>query len=356
MSKKPFAVKLLLALALFCGSAVQADTVKLAPDHPDRYVVMRGDTLWDISARFLEDPWMWPEIWHINPEIANPHLIYPGDIIRLEWVDGKPVLKLERPGSDAGAGGLRTVKFSPATRTTHLDSAVPTIPMDAIGQFLKYPRIVSEAELEHSPYVVASSEDRLISGTGNKVYARGIKDDGITRYDIVRRGQLYRDPDNRRDILGYEAIHVGFATVTRDGDPATLTIEDAEREVLPGDRLLPLAEDEVNQYFLPRAPQADIEGRILSVLDGLARVGRLQVVALSKGAREGLEPGHVLAVHQTGEVIRDNFAARRADRSTKLPNERTGTVMLIRVFDRVSYGLVMEAERDLRVLDTVTQP
>ncbi|MDR2877819.1 MAG: LysM peptidoglycan-binding domain-containing protein [Chromatiales bacterium] len=359
MAKKPFVVKLLLALTLLCGNAFGAgDKIKLTPDHPDRYVVMRGDTLWDISARFLEDPWIWPQIWHINPEISNPHLIYPGDIIRLEWVDGQPVLKLERPGSgiSGNAGGLRTVKLSPTTRTTQLDSAIPTIPMDAISQFLKYPRIVDQTALTDSPYVIASSEDRLISGPGNKVYARGIKDEGITRYDIVRRGQVYLNPENRKDVLGYEAIHIGFATVTRGGDPATLVIDTSEREVLPGDRLLPLAEDEINQYFLPRPPETAVEGRILSVLDGLARVGRLQVVAISQGANEGLESGHVLAVYQTGELVRDNFATQRSERTVRLPNERTGTLMLIRVFDRVSYALVMEAERDLRVMDTVTPP
>lgn len=352
MSTKPLIQKVLLVLALALGTGAQADTIRLAPDHPDHYVVIRGDTLWDISARFLEDPWMWPEIWHINPEIANPHLIYPGDIIRLEFVDGKPVLRLERPGPSA----LRTVKFSPTARTTVLDSAIPTIPMDAIGQFLKYPRIVTQAELDASPYIVASSEDRLISGTGNKVYARGIRDEDVTRYNIVRRGEVYRDPANRRDVLGYEAIHVGYATVTRGGDPATLVISQSEREVLAGDRLLPVADEEINQYFLPRAPEGAVRGQILSVLDGLARIGQFQVVALSKGARDGLEPGHVLAVHQTGEVVRDNFTAQRMDRKVRLPNERAGTLMVIRVFDRISYALVMEAARDLRVLDTVTQP
>ena len=352
MSKKLLLAKLLAILAMMFGAYAQADTVKLVADHPDRYVVIRGDTLWDISARFLEDPWMWPQIWHINPEIANPHLIYPGDIIRLEFVDGKPVLRLERPGGS----DLRTVKLSPSARTTVIDNAIPTIPMDAIGQFLKYPRIVAERELEDSPYVLAGSEDRLISGTGNKIYARGISDASITRYNIVRRGQAYRNPEKSRDVLGHEAIHVGYATLIRGGDPATLIIEQSEREVLPGDRLLPVAEEEISQYFLPRAPMEHVEGRILSVLDGLARIGQYQVVAVSRGSDEGLEPGHVLAVHQTGEVVRDNFTSRRFDREVRLPNERAGTVMLIRVFDRVSYALVMEAARDLRVLDTVATP
>jgi hypothetical protein len=340
MSKKPFLSKLLPVLLLFSGAFAHADTVKLVPDHPDRYVVMRGDTLWDISARFLEDPWKWPEIWHINPEIANPHLIYPGDIIRLEFLDGKPVLRLERPaGTD-----LRTVKLSPTARTTVIDNAIPTIP------------IVTQKELDDSPYIVASSEDRLISGTGNKIYARGISNPEVTRYDIVRRGEVYRNPDRRGDILGYEAIHVGYATVIRAGDPATLIIDQSDREVLAGDRLLPIADEEIGHYFLPRAPKENVDGRILSVLDGLSRIGQYQVVSISRGASDGLEPGHVLAVHQTGETVRDNFTSSRFDRSVRLPNERAGTVMLIRVFDRISYALIMEAARDLRVLDTVTTP
>lgn len=353
MANKNWMVNFLLALVLSTGALAQADTVRLAPDHPDRYVVIRGDTLWDISARFLEDPWMWPEIWHINPEIANPHLIYPGDIIRLDYVDGRPVLRLERPGP----AGLQRVKLSPSARVTDLESAIPTIPIDAIGQFLKYPRIVSEKELERSGYIVASNEDRLISGSGNRVYARGIDGARDGRYQIVRRGEVYRDPADRREILGYEALNVGYARVTRGGDPATVLITESEREVLPGDRLIPIEEDRIDQYFLPRAPDTEVEGQILSVIDGLARIGTYQVVAISRGARDGLEAGHVLAVHQTGEVVSDKFAPWSiGGRSVRLPNERAGTLMLIRVFDRVSYALVMEAERDLRLYDTVTRP
>lgn len=326
--------------------------MKLLPDHPDRYVVIRGDTLWDISARFLEDPWKWPEVWHINPEIDNPHLIYPGDIIRLEHVDGKPVLRRERP--DAGA--LRTVRLSPATRSVAIDRAIPTIPIDAIGQFLKYPRIVTEDELGDGPYVLASDEARLISGTGSRIYARGLADADRIRYQIVRAGEIYRNPERRREILGREAIHVGYASLTRAGDPATLVIDRSEREVLPGDRLLPLPDEELSQYFLPRAPEEGVEGRILSVLDGLARIGQYQVIAIDRGAADGLETGHVLAVHQAGDIVRDRFRPGFGRRSVRLPSERAGTVMLIRVFDRISYALVMEAARDLSVLDTVTNP
>jgi hypothetical protein len=351
MSNKHLILKSILLLALVLGGPAAADVVRLAPDAPDRHVVVKGDTLWDISARFLSDPWLWPEIWHINPAIENPHLIYPGDIIYLEFVEGRPVLRLERTEP-----ALRTVRLSPSARISPLETAIPTIPYDAIGQFLKYPRIVTREELDRSGYVIASSEDRLISGTGNKVYARGLPDDGATRYAVMRRGEVYHNPLNRRDILGYEAIHVGYVTVLQDGDPATLLITQAEREVLIGDRLLPVEDDEISQHFLPRAPEAEIDGHIISVLDGISRIGQYQVVALDKGSDDGLEIGHVLSVWQSGAVVRDTIGPRRMGRSVQLPDERAGTVMLIRLFDRVSYALVMEATRDLKLLDRIKQP
>lgn len=354
MANKQLIPRLLLLLALAFSQGSDAETIKLAPDHPDRYVVIKGDTLWDIAARFLQDPWHWPEIWYVNPGIDNPHLIYPGDIIRLEFVNGKPVLRLDRPGPGPD---MQTVKLSPTARITTLETAIPTIPLDAIGQFMKYPRVVGERELEHSPYIVASTEDHLISGPGSKVYARGIKDKGIERYQIVRRGKIYRSPSNPRNILGHEAITVGEVRVVRDGDPATLMIVQADREVLIGDHLLPVIEDELNQHFMPHAPEADINGSILSVMDGLARIGQYQVIAIDKGARDGLETGHVLAVNQTGALVRDRIGGRKMGGDlVRLPNERAGTIMIIRPFERVSYALVMEAARDLRVLDKVTTP
>lgn len=355
MANKHLILKSILLLALTLAVPAWADIVRLAPDAPDRHVVVKGDTLWDISARFLTDPWLWPEIWHINPAIENPHLIYPGDVIYLEFVEGRPVLRLERPG-DRSVTALRTVRLSPTARMTQLDTAVPTIPYDAIGQFLKYPRIVTREELDRSAYVVASSEGRLVSGTGNKIYARGLEDNGATRYALVRRGEVYRNPLNQRDILGYEAIHVGYATVTQDGDPASLLITQADREVLIGDRLLPVEDDAISQHFLPRAPEADIDGHIISVLDGISRIGQYQVIALDKGADDGLEIGHVLSVWQSGAVVRDNIGPRSMGRNVKLPDERAGTIMLIRLFDRVSYALVMEASRDLKLLDKIKRP
>jgi hypothetical protein len=355
MSNKHLFLRLILPFALVFSANLPADTVKLAPDHPDEYVVAKGDTLWDISSRFLQDPWLWPELWQINPAIENPHLIYPGDIIHLEYIEGKPVLIIRR-GEERS--GLPTVKLSPGARYSSLETAIPTIPIDAIKQFLLHPRIVSDEELEASPYIVATSEGHLISGTGDKVYARGLEQDtDVHSYNIVRRGQVYRDPANPKQILGYEAIDVAGADLTATGDPSTLLITRANREVLKGDRLLAPLDEELDQYFTPRAPQSDVDGQIISVLDGVSRIGRLQTVVINRGRVDGLEKGHVLAVYRTGEVVRDTVgAANGGDRMVKLPNERAGTLMIVRLFDNISYALVMEATRDLRILDTVDNP
>jgi hypothetical protein len=344
----------LLLLLLTCSPLVRAEAIKLAPDHPDRYVVIKGDTLWDIAARFLQDPWQWPEIWYINPAIENPHLIYPGDVIRLEFVNGKPVLKLDRP---APGPEMPTVKLSPAARLTPLETAIPTIPPDAIAQFLKYPRIVSEKDLEESGYLLASAEDHLISATGSKVYARGIRNQALGHYQIVRKGRVYHRVEHPGEVLGNEAIIVGEASLVREGDPATLVIDRADREALMGDRVLPAIQEEINQYFTPRAPGSEIKGRILSVMDGLTRIGQYQVVAIDRGSRDGLQAGDVLAVYQAGEIVRDRVGSRKMrGEPLKLPDERAGTIMVIRPFDRISYALVMEAARDLRVMDVATTP
>ncbi len=332
-----------LAAALVALAAHAAQEVALNPDHPDRYVVKRGDTLWDIAARFLRDPWLWPEIWYVNPQIENPHLIYPGDVISLAYIDGKPRLVLER--------GRRTVKLSPRVRELPLDEAIPTIPLDAIRPFLSRPRVLGEGEFEAAPYVVASADEHLIAASGMRVYARGVDQGRGARYAVLRRGEVYRDPDTG-EVLGLEAIHVADAEVQRGGDPAVLVLRRSSRETLPGDRLFPVGEDRYTDNFLPRAPERQVQGRIISVFDGVSRIGQYQVVVLNRGARDGMEPGHVLAVYRAGETIRDPV---RKEKVT-LPDERAGIVMVFRTFDRVSYALVMSATRAIRVLDRVRNP
>lgn len=360
MSKKK--ILGLILMSLLAGTA-WADAVKLKEDHPDRYVVARGDTLWDISARFLESPWLWPEVWSFNPQIKNPHLIYPGDVVYLEYdPQGKPVLKVQRgqptvkmtPTEDGNA----TVKLSPKIRTARIDQPIASVPLDAIRQFLGQPRVLSKREMENSAYIVSGKDSRLISGAGDRIYARGILpgQDPNSSYSILRVGDAYHNEGAARDdVLGYEAIMVGEAKVEDFGDPTTLRITYSDREALVGDRLLPKRATGLDETFLPHPPAMPVEGQIISVIDGVSRIGQFQTVVLNKGEQDGLEVGHVLAVYQAGAKIRDNYGPRRGETVT-LPDQRAGIVMVFRTFDRVSYALVMEAETDMRVYDSVRNP
>ena len=339
--------------------------VVLKPDYPEKYVVVKGDTLWDISARFLKDPWMWPKLWHFNQHIANPHLIYPGDILTIVFIDGRPTLQVTRNGkvinipTDIPAEVARTgqeyptVKLSPRVREQGLDEAIQTIPIRAVGAFLSRPRIVEKGELEAAPYVMNLGEKHLMSGGGYKVYVRGLKKDGLQgNYIIVREGEAYRNPKDSDDILGHEAIYLGEARLMSFGDPSIMRITDSAREVMRGDRLIPKGDELTHHRFIPRAPEAKVSGQIISVVDGVSMVGQYQVVVLNLGRQDDMEPGHVLAVNQTGKQVADTVVGGSID----LPVERAGSVMVFRVFDRVSYAVVMEASKSIRIFDEVTTP
>jgi hypothetical protein len=342
-------VPALLLTALLCAGA-WADTVELNPNHPDRYTVVKGDTLWDISARFLKDPWKWPDVWELNPQIKNPNLIYPGDVVSLVFRNGKPVLQVERnPVAD------NVVKLSPRVRATTLERPIPTVPADAIGQFLLQAQAISPGQSEDSAYIVSMEEERLVGGTGNKIYARHLQQIPGGRYEVVRVGRVYRNPPpDDDDILGYEAMHIADARVDAYGDPSTLTLVKASREALIGDRLLPeQGTDEINYNFLPHAPDKPVEGRIIALFDAISQVGQYQVVVLNQGRNAGLQPGHVLAIYRAGEKIRDTVAGGKR---VSLPNTRSGVMMVFRVFDKVSYALVMSATRDVHLYDMVMNP
>lgn len=345
-----------LLLVLILGATAQADTVALTPDHPDRYVVVKGDTLWDISARFLRDPWKWPEVWQRNPQIENPNLIYPGDVISLVFRNGKPVLHVERGPVSPSVTPSNVVKLSPEVRSTPLEQAIPTIPTDAIKQFLLNAQLISPEQSKNSGYIVSMEEQRLIGGTGNKIYVRHLGQHPGGRFEVVRVGRVYRNPGaSKKDILGYEALHIADARAQAYGDPSTLTLVKASREALIGDRVLP-AQDEhaINYNFMPRAPDREVQGKIIALFDAVSRVGQYQVVVLNQGLNAGLQPGNVLAVYRSGDKIRDTVVDKGAE--VTLPDSRSGILMVFRVFDKVSYGLIMSAERDLHLYDTVKNP
>jgi hypothetical protein len=339
-----------------------ADTVQVNPDHPERYVVQKGDTLWDIAGRFLTEPWRWPEIWKVNPQIENPHLIYPGDVVSLTYVDGSPVLTAERR-----AAGSRDVRLSPTVRAYERDDAVPSIPIDAIRHFLMRPLVVEDAEMDSWPYIVSSYDQHLVAGASDRIYVRGMSAvSDQRRYSIYRKGPAYRSDGGKGTILGYEAIYVGEAFVESFGDPATAVVTQSSREVLNGDRLVPVSEREITSDFIPRPPGSRVQGSIISVIDGLSEIGQYQVVVLDVGAREGIETGNVLGVYQSGKVVTDRVGQKPAhefieylgrpksgDRTVQLPEEYAGVVMVFRTFPQISYALVMETRGPLKLYDAV---
>lgn len=368
MSFKPLAV--LLGLALSAGLVI-ADTLELRPDHPERYVVKKGDTLWDISSRFLRDPWRWPNIWNKNEQVANPHLIYPGDVIVLRYVDGQPELGLLRedklspaapdapPGTSAGvippedarpelAG---TTRMRPGVRAESLESAIPTIKPDAIGPFLTHPIVVGANELKKAGYVTIGLDNRVALGTLSQFYARGLGAAPADRYFVVRPGKALREPDTK-EILGYEALYLGEAQLLEAGDPAKLEVTSSRQEIVGRDRLMVAPERAPLPYYYPHAPQRKVKGRILTALNSVEEFGPGTVVSVSLGKREGMEEGHVLRIMRHAGAHRDPVTRRYYN----LPDEESGLLLIFRTFEKVSYGLIMNSTRPVHMYDVVQTP
>ncbi|WP_240936066.1 LysM peptidoglycan-binding domain-containing protein [Billgrantia bachuensis] len=316
----------------------------LRSDAPDRYTVVRGDTLWHISGRFLRHPWQWPEVWQVNPQIRNPHLIYPGDVVYLYDCNGRPCLGLER--------GQGEVRLSPEVRRIPVREAIEPIPLDTVRHFLRDHRVVDDPEsLDELAYVVAGNDRRIISGAGDRIYARGELESG-QRYGIYRVGERYSDAATG-ETLGLELISIGRARAGHSEDGiALMEVLSASQEVRNDDIVLPLEERELISEFVPRAPDHDVDGTILAVPGGVRFIGRLQVVALDRGRHDGLETGHVLQVEQQGERVVDP----RTGESLRLPGTDAGLVMVFRPYERMSYGLVMQATRSLEVGDRLHNP
>ncbi|MGD9942878.1 MAG: LysM peptidoglycan-binding domain-containing protein [Burkholderiaceae bacterium] len=343
------------------GAWSQPAPVELAKDAPDKYVVVKGDTLWAIAGRFLEKPWRWPEIWQLNREqIRNPHLIYPGDIVYLDTSSGSPRLRLGRAVGDSAAGSsanssssLPTEKLQPRVRSAPLAAAaVPTIPSSAIEAFLNRPLVVDETGMDKHPRIVATQAGRVFLGRGELAYARGFSDADtkVAEWHIYRAAKPLLDPDTRKPIA-YEALFVGSAKFERDGDPATLRIVSAAEEIGVGDRLIP-AERALPFNYVPRPPDSSVSGRIVAIYRGVAQAGRNSVVAMNVGSSNGLEVGHVLEIRQRGRTVKDTDVKQEV----KLPDEAVGHLLIFRIFDKIAYGLIMDASQSISIGDVVANP
>ena len=365
-----------VASGLAWGQAPRAPLV-LKADAPDRYVVVPGDTLWGISTRYTDSPWRWPELWGMNREqIQNPHLIYPGMVLLLDRARGTLSIagapSGAQPGApagarsgtpagpaDSGAPPSGTARLAPRARAESLaDQEIPSIPPSAIEPFLSRPLVIEPDGLDKAPTIVATEKDRVILSTGNTAYVRGIAEAGEETWYVYRQGAPLVDPDTDR-TLAYEAIYLGTAQVTRPGNPATVVLTSAVQEVNAGDRLIAAGPPQSMNYA-PHAPSAQLRGRVIRIYGSVGRVGEAgpqQIISINRGRADGIEVGHVLALYSLGGTVRDTTKGPYSrDALIKLPDERAGLSFVFRVFDRVSYALVMHVTRPISPLDVVRTP
>ncbi len=381
--------RIITLLVLSCLSLSSfADEIALQKNYPDRYVVVKGDTLWGISAKFLKDPWQWPKVWKMNrAEIKNPHLIYPGDVVALDYSSSAPQFRLMH----------ETVTLRPGVIEEPLaKEAIHTIAPSVIGPFLSQPLLIENGQLDSAPRIVSAQENRLVLSPGTRIYVNNIKDGSSTHWNVYRPGEQLTDPDTK-EVLGTEAIYLGDVNIARFGAPATADIVRAKEEIFTKDRLV-VSADEFKSNFVPHAPEALINGRIMRIYGGVAEAGPNTVVSINRGKRDGLEEGHVLAINRYGRVIKDpeykpidlnkvvpeqknlkeldldvytgpggkkvlNLAKDSvkakpalAPNELKLPDERVGLLMIFRTFDRISYGLIMSSSDAISALDSVQTP
>lgn len=365
--------RLLNALIILVGllpALALADDVQLKPDRPERYTVVKGDTLWDIAARFLQTPWHWPRVWKINQTIKNPHLIFPGDVIVLRYVDGQPELtllrneKLSPDGTTADgaavppepAEAVRTtaagvIRLQPQVYSEGLEQAITTIGPEIIVPFLTQPRVVGRRELERAGYVTVGLDNRIALGTRSEFYARGLNDSEAEYFQIFRPGNALKNPDTG-EVLAYEALYLGDAQRLESGDPAKLVVTAVKQEIVPTDRLLAAPSRAGLPYYFPHAPAKPVRGRVIAALNSVAEIGSHTIVTISLGEREGIEEGHVLRVMYRQGNHRDPVTRK----NYKLPDEESALLLVFRTFEKVSYALVMNATRPVNLLDTVVTP
>jgi hypothetical protein len=366
----------------------------MKPGHPETYVVQPGDTLWDIAARFLNEPWRWPQVWKANPGVSNPNRIYPGDLLVVDYSGGSPSIRRAE-----ARGGMRTVKLSPRVRVADIDREIPAIPINAVAPFLSRPVVTEADRIDDAPYVVGFPDEKIVAGLDDTIFVRSILEARFDRWEVLRPGEEYRDPDTN-ELLGFAATSVATARLERLGDPATLVVTRSHTEVAVGDRVRPASEEPPIRSFLPKPAPASIRGELISVLNGVSQIGQYDVVVLNRGARDGVEIGHVFEVFSGGRLEQDRVKRRRAawnwrnespadtsfwfgdwqedgwnvDRPNEneplplhrrnskpwnqyiVPDSSSGVVMVFRVFPKVSFALVMDATKPMHVGEAVATP
>jgi hypothetical protein len=374
MKKFSTAARLLALAPLFASFAASAQeavadqpaveqpagpiTCTFLPNAPDQHLVVKGDTLWDISAKFLEHPWCWPQVWGLNKDqISNPHWIYPGQIVYFDRVAGRLRLGTPRTENDGGTEGAinPTVHLSPQLRMQGIGrEAVPSIPSGVIEPFLSQPLIIEENEFKNTPHIMATEEGHLNLGKNDKAYVRGDLKGG-TSFQVFRPGLPLKDPGTKK-IIGYEAVFLGTLKLQRAAKAAneahTFTVVSSKEEMAIGDRLVPVPPTPIVNY-MPHPPVMRIDARIVSIYGGVTQAGQNQIVTVNKGAADGLDKGSVLELLRYGEIVADRVDGKKG---IKLPDERYGALFVFRVFKHISYGLVMQVSDTVQVGDVAKSP
>jgi len=349
------------------------ETVIYEPEYPQTYIVQNGDTLWDISSVFLRDPWNWPEIWFKNPQVENPHLIYPGDELAIIYVGGAKMIQLVRRGEDGqqqttgststtrsssvaqDTTSIKIVKLSPRVRSVPIDATLPSIPTEDLRHLLAKPILISKEELDKAAYIVSSVDDHLVNSTDDKIYVRKLNTSiGNGRYQIFKPDKPLYDPDTG-ELLGYQSLHAGEAKLLVGGDPATLLITNSVREILRNDKVIPIDNTNFERDYFPQPPYAYMKGKVIALLDAVSQLGRYQTIAINLGQRDGLQTGNLLRIKRIGSEIPD-YAEPDPNFTIKLPDERIGMALVVRSFEKMSYALVMEAEQPISLRDYVESP
>jgi len=348
-------------LAAMAAAETGSSRCQFLPNAPDQHKVVRGDTLWDISGKFLQNPWCWPTVWGMNKEeIRNPHWIYPGQIVYFDRAAGR--LRLGSPAGEGGSNvatdpsGLPTVKMSPQNRMQPVrnSEAITTIPSGVIEPFLSQPLIVQEDELKAAPHIMATQEGRVYLSKGDKAYVRGDLKGG-TSFQVFRPARPLRDPETRK-VIGHESAYLGTVKLEREasaaGEVHTFVVVNSREDIGEGDRLLPVPPTPILNY-VPHAPDSKVDARVVSIYGGVTHAGQNQIIAINRGKADGLDLGSVLQLYRAGRMAKD----RTGDRNTvALPDEKYGTVFIFRLFDNIAYGLVMQVTDAVRTGDAARSP
>lgn len=336
---------LILAVTAICASA--EEPLKLVDNPPDRHIVVRGDTLWGISGKFLQQPWRWPEIWQMNKaEIKNPHLIYPGDIVMLDTSGATPRLRIGK-SIQSGNG-----KAQPQVYSKAVQQSVPSIPPNVIEPFLSQPLIIEADEHDNVARIVATDEERMIMGNNDLAFVTGIPSAKQVNWNVYRPGKALKDPDTG-EVIAHEAFFLGNAKLVQPGDPATVRIVNAKEEIHRGDRLIPAPAFEILAYA-PHRPEQQVAARVVGIYGGLNEGGGGSIVSINRGKNDGMETGHVLALFRNRVSINIDADGRRS--ATPIPEERYALAFVFRTFDRIAYALILESSKSVIVGDSVRNP